>query len=372
MGVGFSKFDNYLYFKAVDSEYNNSNRVSSPLFASIHNFFSHFGLTKHTLKQKDHRGKTFYLNYKESVEWISKNDPLSDKAVLQKMHWKKLSSKFEEILKKKMDDYHNTLGKNALEGHSSAMYKLGVYYQKGLGVQKSEETSVEWFKKAILAGNRKVIGKLAKNPNLLKQVESGNGEIQYQIGLQSSSIEFAHSQYRKAADSGHAEAQAVLGRIYYFGIHCDTPGSDYERAYMWSKKAAKQGNGFGYYTIGNMYEQGLKLEKNMEKAIRCYRKAAVLGDIDGAFKLGIMFQNGKNLPQNHQEAFKYFKIASAKGHGESAFLVAEYLRTGKEISAPPNLEEAVLYYVVAANKGFTPASAKLRELDSEIANHIKF
>lgn len=372
MGVGFYKLDNYIYFKAISDEYSNSNRVSSPLFASINNFFSNFGLTKHTLKQKDYRGKAFYLNYKESVEWISKNDPLSDITVLQKMHWKELSSKFEEILKKKMNDYRNKLEKNALEGSSSATYKLGVYYQKGLGVQKSEEIAVKYFKTAVLAGNREVIKKLTKNPNLLKQVESGNGEIQYQIGQQSSSIKFAHSQYRKAADSGHALAQATLGRIYYLGTHCDSSAGDYEKAYMWSKKAAKQGNGFGYYTIGNMHEQGLKVEKNMQKAIRYYRKAADLGDVEGAVRLGTLLQNDKNLPQNHQEAFKYFKIAAAKGHGQAAFLVAEYLRTGKEISTPPNLKEAVLYYVIAANKGFTPASDKLRELDTEIANHIKF
>ena len=55
--------------------------------------------------------------------------------------------------------------------------------------------------------------------------------------------------YRKAADQGYAEAQCMLGNMYYDGW--GVPQSDTEAA-QWYRKAADQGNASAQCILGNM------------------------------------------------------------------------------------------------------------------------
>ena len=53
---------------------------------------------------------------------------------------------------------------------------------------------------------------------------------------------------------------------------------DYDKAIFWYTEAAKQGDTNAQNNLGLMYENGDGVEKNLEKAIYWYNKAIELGN----------------------------------------------------------------------------------------------
>jgi hypothetical protein len=82
--------------------------------------------------------------------------------------------------------------------------------------------------------------------------------------------------YRKAAEQGHAEAQANLGIMYQHGR--GIPKDDAE-AVKWYRKAAEQGQALGQNNLGWMYANGQGVTKDDAEAVKWYRKAAEQGHV---------------------------------------------------------------------------------------------
>ena len=55
---------------------------------------------------------------------------------------------------------------------------------------------------------------------------------------------------QKAADHGHAGAQALLGVLYSLGLGVT---KDYDSAFKWAQKAAEQGNAVAQALLGGLY-----------------------------------------------------------------------------------------------------------------------
>ena len=52
---------------------------------------------------------------------------------------------------------------------------------------------------------------------------------------------------------------------------------DYAKAMEWYRKAADQGNMYGEFNIGLLYEFGYGVTKNLDEAAKWYRRAANQG-----------------------------------------------------------------------------------------------
>ena len=70
--------------------------------------------------------------------------------------------------------------------------------------------------------------------------------------------------YRRAAESGSAEAQYRLGGMYYTGQGVRL---DNDRALEWYRKAAEQGNPDAQYRLGRLYDKGLSVRQDYAKAL---------------------------------------------------------------------------------------------------------
>ncbi len=71
--------------------------------------------------------------------------------------------------------------------------------------------------------------------------------------------------YRKAADQGDKDAQAELGRCYFYGIGVK---GDYKQAVLWYRKdRAKAGNADAQYSLGYCYEYGQGVMRNCGKTL---------------------------------------------------------------------------------------------------------
>jgi uncharacterized protein len=112
------------------------------------------------------------------------------------------------------------LTEKANSGNPEAQYKLGVVYQRGLGVDKSEFEAIRW--------------------------------------------------YRMAANSGLTDAQNNLAYLYETG-----PDGlrDMAEALNWYRRVATYGSAIAQFNLGRLYLYGLGVQKNKEQALRWMQKS---------------------------------------------------------------------------------------------------
>ena len=92
----------------------------------------------------------------------------------------------------------------------------------------------------------------------------------------------AVKRYRKAAEQGDADAQAVLGAYYFLGYGVT---QNFAEAVKWWKKAAEQGLKDAQYNLGICYYNGYGVAKDITEAVKWLRKAAKQGDADAQKRL---------------------------------------------------------------------------------------
>lgn len=102
----------------------------------------------------------------------------------------------------------------------------------------------------------------------------------------------AMSWYRKAAASGHEQAQALLGLMLF-------QGGQREEAMTWLRKAADRGEGRAQYVVGTAYFNGDLLPKDWARAY-AYMLRAKAAEIGAANQS--MMQMEQVIPDNQKQA----------------------------------------------------------------------
>ena len=100
-------------------------------------------------------------------------------------------------------------------------------------------------------------------------------------------MEQAVAMLREAADQGHMLAQAHCGMLYGLGGH--GVAKDDRLDFVYSEKAAQQGDVFSQFNTGNNYHHGLGCEQSHERAAQWFGKAVdgLIAAIEsGAWKKG--------------------------------------------------------------------------------------
>jgi TPR repeat protein len=88
---------------------------------------------------------------------------------------------------------------------------------------------------------------------------------------------------RASANSGIPHAQVTVGWWHMTGEQGFKV--DHAEAMKWNLKAYKQGHSEGANNIGELYEKGLGVQKDMEQAKSWYKKASVLGNAEANARL---------------------------------------------------------------------------------------
>lgn len=114
------------------------------------------------------------------------------------------------------------------------------------------------------------------------------------------------------AKAGNADAQHLLGLMYYMGRGV---GRDYKQAFSWHYKAALQGKADAQYVIGAMYYTGNAVPQDQKLAVQWFRKAAEQGHPDAQHALGLMYRyHVAGMPQDVVIAYMLWNLAAANGH----------------------------------------------------------
>ena len=203
----------------------------------------------------------------------------------------------------------------ATQGDAEAQQNLGRMYEIGRGVPKDKAQAILWYRKAA---------------------EQDNAAAQYRLGMTyiygqkptADDIVVGLSWFEKAADQGYVDAQQSLGEIYEFGN--SGVRRDHAKAVAWFRKAAQQGDA---RSLDRLISFAMTAGDYAE-AIIWARKLAELGEGFGQFTLGVMYAEGLGVSKDRTQALAWLQRAASQ-HGDfSAIWARKYLEQLENSNSP--------------------------------------
>lgn len=201
----------------------------------------------------------------------------------------------------------------ARSGNAEANNMLGMLYLEGTGVAQDTAQAKIYFEAGARTGHLESL----KNLNIILDAE-------YKVELKT---------VAPAAESGDAEAQNRLGRMYEFGY--GMPASPVD-AYNWYQKSANQGNADGIMNLARAYNFGIGVNQDLVSAEAGYLAGAKTGHVDSMFFLGTMHfaQISSAGADADRQAYAWLKLASDHGHAAAAAMVTRLaLKLGDKVGA---------------------------------------
>ncbi|MCL2861804.1 MAG: sel1 repeat family protein [Firmicutes bacterium] len=270
-----------------------------------------------------------------------------------------------EGVSKDIEKAYSWTKKSAEQGYAKGQFYLGMAYFQGEGENNYAKAAYWFFKSALQqyseggtsaggcfflaleSANIAVLIDLAQNDDARTWLELGR-EILKQGNRDGLSL------VMRAADSGHAKAQSLLGTYYQDGRH--GLSVNFSKAFSLYEKAAAQDdiNGImNYASCFDTYYRQMGVTKDYDKSIELYKKAERLGGGENARKFIKDATNLKKLSaftdgfdfykaKDYKNAVSQLTVAIDLGHLDAYNpLGMIYLEGGYGIES--NFEKAVQY-----------------------------
>lgn len=194
-------------------------------------------------------------------------------------------------------------------GKSEAMFNLGILHEQGKGVTESIDEAIRYY---------------------LKGAELGSRAAAYQVGLMYSAFP---DKIRKddaihwlsiAALDGDKDAAILLADIDDLSNSQDEMvGIRRLIAMGQNSKALSKLNELAYQSSPNLeaivelawlYEAGLAVERDLEKASELFLKAADMGNGRAQYAISVMFETGVGQKKNREKAEHYLQLSAEQGY----------------------------------------------------------
>jgi TPR repeat protein len=133
------------------------------------------------------------------------------------------------------------------------------------------------------------------------------------------------------ANGGDAAAQVSVGESYQAG---NGVPKDLQQASAWYQKAADKNNLSGELHLAALYRDGGKgFARDMAQAAVWFQKAADQGDVEAEATMGTLYSMGQGVQQNYAEAYYWLDLAAAVKGPKQAMYAAHRQMMGEHITA---------------------------------------
>jgi hypothetical protein len=153
------------------------------------------------------------------------------------------------------------------------------------------------------------------------------------------------------------ETQYLLGNIYQSGKFLP---KNLAKACECYAKAAEQGNAMAQHFLGQMSMTGGGVCQDKKKAFEWYAKAAENGISPAQYNLGVMFQNGIGIHQDDTLACEWYAKAAEQGNAMAQYNLALMYMYGEE--AIKDKKKAVDWCLKSAHQGNAMAQQFLGDI----------
>jgi len=267
----------------------------------------------------------------------------------------------EEPSKTEGVKYSSELLKMAENGDSESQRKLGQCYLVGEGIKKNNEEGIRWLQKAAEAENLNALvllfGIYFKGEcGTARDTEKG---ISYLVKVADKKTNDKQTQEYVAG------FQAMLGNFYETGSGIK---KDINEALKWYEKSANAGNALGEASLGALYYDGKGVSKDSAKAFQLFEKSAIKNDIRGMTGLAMCYYKGDGIEKDYDKAYEILKrIVQINEKQESALKIiglCYYYGHGVE----KNEEIAKDYFIKAKNAGANDVDAFIIDITQNATN----
>lgn len=169
--------------------------------------------------------------------------------------------------------------------------------------------------------------------------------------------------YQAAAESGSAEAEYELGKLYYNGIGVEENKTEAIRLFV---RSAEQGYERAEFRLGAAYQLGWDIEKNTRQAFYWYKRAADHGNLKAMLYIGYYYETGYGVEASLTKAMEWWKRTLDASGGkccEAAYKLGHYYFVG--IDGKRDLMQARYYFLIAQKNGYE-CSGVIERVEKEL------
>ncbi len=180
-----------------------------------------------------------------------------------------------------------------LHRYPPAYLRLGICYERGLGVPENKEHAERWYEKA----------RIEINWFRDQTTKDSNPVALYYLGLYYQFCNVNHDSpipyYDHSGGAGVTKALISLGDCYYHGFHVKQNKIDAVEYYY--TRAAEQKDPYAQLILGRCYFEGEGVTKNHKEAIYWWGEAAKQGQVDAQHHLNTYSIKDKSIQEKDQK-----------------------------------------------------------------------
>lgn len=254
------------------------------------------------------------------------------------------------------------LQEKAESGDAEAQRLLGEAFEEGTGVAKSDETAVEWYRKAALQGDAKAAADLGVMYWTGRGVPQDRAEaVQWYHRAARKKNAMALYNLGAASYDGEGAPENVVHAFAWFSLADEAgsaPGNDAVKRMELELKTDKKIEAWAF--IGEMYENGYTLPQNAVEAARWYEKAADDGEPAAAMHLALLLFGNRLGTPNYGRALHWCQVAADENYAPGLYCLGQLYETG--LAGQKDLSMAEQWYLRAVQLGDAGAAAKLANM----------
>lgn len=115
------------------------------------------------------------------------------------------------------------------------------------------------------------------------------------------------------------------------------------------------GESAAQFELGQLYQYGIGVSKNIDQAITYLQLAAIQQDVRAEYNLGLLYLQGQTTPVNYQKGIEWMSDAAFKGNSFAQYVLANLYEKGLKapggsvIVAPDHQQAMAMYYLASSN-----------------------
>lgn len=270
------------------------------------------------------------------------------------------------------------LSKGYLALDTNCIESLAEMYLKGFNVKKDVYTALELYNRALEFGDRSIyfkVGKVYEDEGLINQAisiynqghEEGNLKCTQRLGIMyyngegvEKDLEKAIEYMEIAAAKKEPHAMYVLAVAYYRLNKFGDKTSDIAKALL--KEAYELGSPYAADYLACIMLNELKEGKDVNKnELVIYIKFGVENELkESIFKYGYIYEKGIGIEQNYEKAYYYYTLAAETKYIKAMIKLGDWYKIG--IFLNRNIDLAIKWYEKAAKEDDIEAIEKLIEI----------
>jgi TPR repeat protein len=206
----------------------------------------------------------------------------------------------------------------------------------------------------------KLLSRQKDFPKIITRVYSAQSRNDYAKGMEAYNRKHRSKAIKLLSASGqggYVKAQLQLGDMYDAG---DLVTKNLQKAFAWYTRAAMQGDSVGEYKVGMMTLRGRGTKRDANLAASWLKKSAEQGNARAQTNYGSLHLTGSGVEVDYTEAVRWFQKAAEQNYGDAQFLMGVACEYGEGIEQ--NMDQAIAWYEKAADNGSSAAKGPLFRL----------